>query len=172
MDLYLYQVSLTWEMKISWKLVRNSLYTEYLSEMHCNDVWQFQKWITVSGAVSTPSCVQPSQAHLHVCMDMPSKAKHRGNPTGWLQFSGSVRCRIRAAQTFALFRADSQEPVMTWPHTGQFSHLLNSSLKIQWTVCGTDGTMNATEGLESCRCIVVQLVCTSGSLPHCQVHIS
>lgn len=38
MDLYLYQVPLTREIKITWKLVRNSLYTVYLSEIHCNDV--------------------------------------------------------------------------------------------------------------------------------------
>lgn len=62
----------------------------------------------------------------------------------------SARCRIRVVQTFPQFRADCQEPVTTRPCIGMFSHLLNSGLKIQWTDCWTGGTMNTTEGPESC----------------------
>lgn len=51
-DLYLYQVSFSWEMKITWKLVRNPLYSTYLSQIHCKDVWQFPKWIMSSGVLS------------------------------------------------------------------------------------------------------------------------
>ena len=53
-DLYLYQVSFSWEMKITWKLVRNPLYSIYLSQIHCKDVWQFPKWIMSSGVLSAP----------------------------------------------------------------------------------------------------------------------
>lgn len=94
MDLYLYQVSRTWEMKITWKLVRNSLCTIYLSEIHCKDVWQWiTKWITGSGVVSTPSHVQmpqSSQAHLLVCTDTRSKAKHGDIAT----FSSGPLCEM------------------------------------------------------------------------------
>lgn len=87
MDLYLYQVSRTREMEITWKLVRNSLCTVYLSEIHCKDVWQWiTKWITGSGVVSTRSHVQMPQAtQAHLCVHgHTQQSQTRGHPNIFL----------------------------------------------------------------------------------------
>lgn len=105
MDLYLYQVPLTREIKITWKLVRNSLYTVYLSEIHCNDVWQLQKWITDSGVTSTSSHVQiPQPARsTHVCPEASN---------GILQSSGQTQ--DTGAGSLKLFPSSGQIARSLW----------------------------------------------------------
>lgn len=79
-DLYLYQVSFSWEMKITWKLVRNPLYSIYLSQIHCKDVWQFPKWIMSSGVLSAPPTSATEQTRCEqVAQGQRRRAKYRAD---------------------------------------------------------------------------------------------
>lgn len=168
MDLYLYQVSLTREMKITWKLVRNSLYTVYLSEIHCKDVWQFPKWITGSGVVPAPSHIwtpHPNPPHLHTCTDMHSKAKHRGIPTGCLQ--ASVRLQDAGSGLLKLLRNSEQVAGSLWWLALALGPFPPRNRLSNWW----DNEHYRGAGVPR-RPAVVQVACAAGSLSHCQVHIS